>query len=120
MYIDDALIPVKFLTNGDFIAVVATDEVTYYHHVELPRHDILLAEGLPAESYLDTGNRTNFANGGSTARLHPNFSRRTWDAFGCAPLIMAGPGLAAARERLSAWAIAAKRSRTLDSRRTGV
>ncbi len=28
-----------------------------YYHVELPHHDVLLAQGLPAESYLDTGNR---------------------------------------------------------------
>jgi serralysin len=30
--------------------------VTYYH-IKLDRHDLLLAEGLPAESYLDTGDR---------------------------------------------------------------
>jgi collagen type I/II/III/V/XI/XXIV/XXVII alpha len=40
---------------------VAVDAVTYFH-VELPRHDVLLAEGLAAESYLDTGNRSVFAN----------------------------------------------------------
>ena len=33
-----------------------------YHHVELEQHAILLAEGAPAESYLDTGNRARFAN----------------------------------------------------------
>ena len=35
-----------------------------YFHVELDRHDVLFAEGLAAESYLDTGNRGLFANGG--------------------------------------------------------
>ncbi len=29
----------------------------------LNAHAVLLAEGLPAESYLDTGNRGQFANG---------------------------------------------------------
>lgn len=38
--------------------------VVTYIHVELPAHDVVLAEGLPAESYLDTGNRAGFVNGG--------------------------------------------------------
>ena len=32
--------------------------------MELDQHAILLAEGLPAESYIDTGNRGFFANSG--------------------------------------------------------
>jgi hypothetical protein len=40
--------------------------VTYFH-VELPRHDVVLAEGAAAESYLDTGNRSAFANAGQPA-----------------------------------------------------
>src|ERR1019366_10641252 len=55
------LIPIRYLVNGRSIAQEARDEVTYWH-VELARHDILLAEGLPAESYLDTGNRDAFAD----------------------------------------------------------
>jgi hypothetical protein len=47
--------------------------VTYFH-VELAQHDILLAEGLPAESYLDTGNRTAFENAGSVMDMHPDLS----------------------------------------------
>jgi hypothetical protein len=35
-----------------------------YYHVELDQHAILLAEGRPAESYLNTGNRGFFANSG--------------------------------------------------------
>jgi hypothetical protein len=45
--------------------------VTYYH-VELGRHDVLLAEGLPAETYLDTGNGTMFEISGQPLTLHPN------------------------------------------------
>jgi hypothetical protein len=43
------LIPVKHLVNGTTIMRWQVDHVTY-HHVELPRHDVLFAEGLPAES----------------------------------------------------------------------
>ena len=36
------------------------DHVTYYH-IELPQHDVLLAEGLPAESFLDLRDGSNYA-----------------------------------------------------------
>ncbi len=96
MYIDDVLIPVKHLINGTSIVQVPAEQVAYYH-VELPRHAVLLAEGLPAESYLDTGDRANFANGGGPIALYPDFASRIWDAEGCAPLVVTGPALDAAR-----------------------
>jgi hypothetical protein len=61
---------------------------------------VLYAEGLPAESYLDTGNRSAFANGGPVMKLQPDFARHVWDAAGCAPLVLDGPWLAAAKRRL--------------------
>jgi hypothetical protein len=103
VFIDDVLIPVKHLINGCTIAQVPTDAVTYYH-VELPAHDVLLAEGLPAESYLDTGDHSNFANGGGSVTLHPNFSQLTWEASGCAPLVVTGPALNSIRARLDTLA----------------
>ena len=48
IFTDGVLIPIKYLVNGTTIAQVPTAEVTYYH-VELPHHDILLAEGMLAE-----------------------------------------------------------------------
>ena len=57
-----ALIPVRYLVNGRSIARVERGVVIYWH-VELPRHGVLYAEGLPCESYLDTGNRWAFENG---------------------------------------------------------
>ncbi len=102
VFIDDVLIPVKHLINGTTIAQVPVDDVTYYH-IKLDRHDVLLAEGLPAESWLDTGDRDSFANGGGAMRLFPDFSSRApdicalWEAYGCAPLVLTGPKLEAAR-----------------------
>ena len=100
VFVADVLIPVKYLINGTSIAQVQMDHVTYYH-VELPQHDVLLAEGLPAESYLDTGARCNFENGGSLIALHPDFGALRWEAEGCAPLIVTGPKLEAARQRVN-------------------
>ena len=74
--------------------------VTYWH-VELSAHGVLLAEGLPAESYLDTGNRDAFANGGAVAMAHPDFARRTWERR-AVRRAAGGPALQAARCRLLA------------------
>ena len=105
VFIDGLLIPIKHLINGTTIEQVPMDEVTYYH-VELPEHDLLLAEGLLAESYLDTGDRSNFANGGGTIALYPDFSARVWEGLGCAPLIVTGPELDAARRHVAGRAMA--------------
>lgn len=56
----EVLIPACRLINGTTITQEAVERVTYWH-IELDSHDILLAEGLPAESYLDCGNRRFFA-----------------------------------------------------------
>ncbi|MBV9859403.1 MAG: Hint domain-containing protein, partial [Alphaproteobacteria bacterium] len=72
VFVKGVLIPIEHLVNGTTIAPSPCATVTYWH-VELDRHDILLAEGLAAESYLDTGNRTAFENGGAFFELHPDF-----------------------------------------------
>jgi hypothetical protein len=50
-------VPVRYLDNGISIARALGSRIVEYFHVELDRHDVLFVEGLPAESYLDTGNR---------------------------------------------------------------
>ena len=34
-------------------------DLAHYHHLELPTHDVVLAEGLPAESFLDIRDASN-------------------------------------------------------------
>jgi hypothetical protein len=58
--VDGALIPVRYLVNGVTVAREPADSVTYLH-IELDTHDVLLAEGMPCESFLDTGNRAALA-----------------------------------------------------------
>ena len=62
--IGGALIPIRLLANGGSIRQESDTAAVHYFHVELDRHDLLWAEGLEAESYLDTGNRAMFANAG--------------------------------------------------------
>ena len=93
---DGVLIPVRYLLNGASIVQEAADKVTWWH-VELDAHDIVLAEGLPAESYLDTGNRGAFDVGGAIT-LHPGLAPDSardaalavWDQGACAPLATEG------------------------------
>jgi hypothetical protein len=99
VFFGGVLIPIRYLVNGSTVVQERTDEITYWH-VELPRHDILLAEGLPCESYLDTGNRGAFANGGTAMHLHPNFALRIWEAEACAKLVRDGAELEQARRCL--------------------
>jgi hypothetical protein len=102
VFAEGVLIPVKHLINGATIVQEPRDTVTYWH-VELERHDVILAEGLPCESWLDTGNRAMFANG-SVIDLHPSFARtaaQAWAQDACAPLVEDGPALVAVRQALA-------------------
>ncbi len=85
--LDDLLIPARLLINGASIVPEVTTPRVVYYHVELDNHDILYAEGLPAESYLDTGNRAMFENGDGPVSLHPNFDggQAAREAGSCAP-----------------------------------
>jgi hypothetical protein len=103
VYVEEVLIPIRHLVNGTSIAQVPVDRVTYYH-LELPRHDVVLAQGLPAESFLDMRDGSNYANRPGPIRLCPDFSARMWEAFGCAPLVVTGRELEAARALVAGFA----------------
>jgi hypothetical protein len=103
LLLDDVLVPVRYLVNDATIVRQDVDRVSYWH-VELDQHDAILAAGLPAESFLDTGNRGAFSNGGRIVAAHPAFGRWTWEGTGCAPLVIAGGSLATIREAISARA----------------
>jgi len=101
------LVPVKLLIDGTRVVQVKRERVRYFH-VELPRHAIILAEGLTVESYLDLGDRANFHQNGETIRLFPDFAARLapktamlWETKGAAPLVLAGEALEAARRTVA-------------------
>lgn len=95
VFVEGVLIPIKFLVNGRTIREEAADTVRYFH-IELARHDVVLSEGLAVESYLDTGNRGDFANAGEA----PAGAARG-AAARCAPLCRSGKKLAAVHGRLT-------------------
>lgn len=100
VYCNNVLIQVKYLINGVSVRQVAVREVVY-HHVELESHDIVWAETLPAETYLDCGNRYQFAGRSGAVSLHADFAPPHWDAArACAPMVCDGDILRELRVKL--------------------
>jgi hypothetical protein len=101
LFIDGALIPVHLLVNGATVAREPGVGAVTYLHVELDRHDVIFAEGLPAESWLDTGNRGAFANAPGATPLDAAAALAIWARSACATLVLEGDALAVARRRLA-------------------
>lgn len=62
LWFDDMLIPVEFLVNHRSILWDDRAQEVSLFHIELATHDVLIANGAPAESYRDDGNRWLFRN----------------------------------------------------------
>jgi hypothetical protein len=97
VFIDGVLIPALHLVNGATITRYPDAAVTYYH-LELDRHDIILADGMPSETFIENGNR---------GQLHRERGTRIGNRTPCAPLITTGKILARIRRRLHDIALAA-------------
>jgi T5SS/PEP-CTERM-associated repeat protein len=92
LYLDGVLIPVEFLINHRSILWDDHAQEVSVYHVELAAHDVLLADGAPAESYRDDGNRWLFRN-----------ANIRWDQppqEACAPVLTGGPMVDSAWRRL--------------------
>src|SRR4029077_13019443 len=81
LYLDSAiggvLIPVENLVNHRSILWDEEALRVEYYHIELEDHDVLLANGAPAESYYDANNRAQFDNirpGSAAGNAAPSFA----------------------------------------------
>jgi hypothetical protein len=101
LFLDGVLVQAKDLQNGVTIRQTKLPRRITYFHIELECHDILFAEGAPAESYLDTGHRGVFDNADEPLILHPDLMQLRRAAEGCAPLCMGGETLFRIRQRLA-------------------
>jgi hypothetical protein len=72
LLVDGVLIPVEMLVNGSSIAPAMMDDrdVIDYFHIELETHEVIYAEGAPAETLLVTGDREAFSNFVEYERLY--------------------------------------------------
>ncbi len=98
LFLGGHLVPAHVLVDGVAVLQEHGRRVTYCH-VELDRHAVLFAEGLPAESYLDTGNRSSFANAVLVA-FEADFGPGAVPADACAPIALDGPVVEDARSIL--------------------
>jgi hypothetical protein len=104
LYLDGALVPARLLVNGLTVTIErGLGEVAYFH-VELEDHDVLLANGAAAESWLDAGNRAWFENA-PVALLQvadaPDAYGTADGATPCAPVVQGGERLAAIRDAIA-------------------
>jgi hypothetical protein len=97
MFLDGVLVPAKFLVNGATIVIEADLPSVEYFHLELPAHDLVIAEGAACESFVDDDSRQLFDNAAEYAQLYPNAPA---PGNTCAPKLEAGSLLQAIRRRL--------------------
>jgi hypothetical protein len=123
IFAEGVLIPIKYLINGHSVSQVEVDRVIYFH-IELPVHAIVIADGLAAESYLDTGDRGSFDDTGPL-RLHPAFNSElqdislVMDARGCAPLMVVGAEVDRVKNALASQQSGEKAATSQPALRTG-
>lgn len=91
IFVDGKLVCARQLVNEATIQRAPGLTEVEYFHIELDSHAILLADGLPAESYLETGNRGFFANAEQPLILHPDLTTEadlpTREAASCVPFV---------------------------------
>lgn len=107
LFIDGVLIPVEELINQRSILWDDRAQELEIYHIELVTHDVLLADGAPAESYRGEGNRGLFRD--AAARRNP--SCRT----PCAPLVTSGPVVDGIWRRLQDRATSHRTALTCDA-----
>jgi Hint domain len=83
LYLDSVLVPAEFLVNHRSILWDDHAQELSLYHIELETHDVLLANGAPAESYRDDGNRWLFQNANGGWGLPPQAP--------CAEIVTGGP-----------------------------
>jgi len=73
LLVEDVLIHAGALVNGTSITrETVVPEVFVYYHVELDDHALILAEGAPAETFVDNVDRSHFDNWAEHRALFPD------------------------------------------------
>ena len=113
LLLDGVLVPAEHLVNGLSILRAGVVGQVEYFHPEFEAHEVILAEGAPAESYVECDNRQGFHNAHEFTALYPDDARAP---FGyCLPRLEAGMAeLGAIRARLFDRAAALGHSTSAD------
>ena len=108
-HLDGVLIEARDLVNGTSIVQADSVEMVEYIHVELDNHDVIIAEGALAESFIDDDNRGLFHNAYEFRALYP--AAAPMFAQYCAPRLQDGYELEALRQRITLRAGLASRGK---------
>ena len=93
MYLDGVLIEARDLINGVSIVQAERVENGQYFHIELDSHDVVIAEGALAESFIDDDGRGLFHNAHEYRALYPDAAKEVVQY--CAPRLQDGYGVEA-------------------------
>jgi len=105
VYVDGIFVPAIDLVNDLTIFQEERSKITYYH-VELANHNVIYAEGMTAETYLDDNNRDFFVSSADSevVQLTPSMpqmcSDEIWQNKGFAKVIREGTQVDAIRAQL--------------------
>jgi hypothetical protein len=99
LYIDGALVPAGLLVNGASILQAEEVEEVEYFHIEFAGHEVIFADGAPAESFVDDDSRGMFHNAAEFHALYPEAPSRVPASY-CAPRVEEGFALEALCRRL--------------------
>ncbi len=102
LLIEGVLVPAGLLANGVSVVRAKPAAELHYVHIELDSHDVLLAEGAPAESFLDDSSRAIFQNAHEYRALYPDTALAP--ARYCAARIEEGDVLARIKRRIDSLA----------------
>ncbi len=99
MYLEGVLIEAKDLVNGVSIVQAEHADTIEYFHIELETHDVIIAEGALAESFIDDDSRGMFHNAHDYRTLYADDVAQP--ACYCAPRLDEGYGVEAVRRRIA-------------------
>jgi type VI protein secretion system component Hcp len=100
--VDGVLVPAWLLVNDVSITQAASVDSVTYIHIELADHEVIFADGCPAESFIDDNCRNQFQN---AAEFHALYPDRDFAHGGlCLPRVEDGFHLQAIQRRLAARA----------------
>lgn len=107
MYFEDkhlggVLIEARDLINGASVVQAESVGSVEYVHIELETHDVIIAEGALAESFIDDDSRFLFHNACEYRALYPDAANEVGRY--CAPRVQEGYQVEAVRRRLAARA----------------
>lgn len=69
LFFEGVFIPARMLVNNTSIYYDHTIASYHYYHIELENHSVIWSDGMLTESYLDTGNKSQFKQHGDIVRL---------------------------------------------------